>query len=503
MVEWRGSLRWSSSAERVSRPRTIETKRTIVPCPSPNTSSPLADFIVASPSSFHAVEESARRLAAAGFRELDEAATWDSAPGDFFVIRDGAIVAWRRPASADPTTPFRIVGSHTDSPGFRLKPHPGTSSHGWLQAGVEVYGGPLFTSWLDRELELAGRLVFRDETTALIRTGPLLRFPQLAIHLDRGVNAEGLKLDPQRHLNPVIGLEAAGLGTAGSDTAGSGPAYREDRAPADLVSHLAVLADRAGADVVGFDISVADTQPPAVFGLDEVFFASGRLDNLSSVHSSLVAFLGLVDDLDSVTVFAAFDHEEVGSETRSGASGPFLSDILTRISSGLGATEVQRLRAFAASWFLSADAGHAIHPNYPEKHDPVNRPVVGRGPLLKINANQRYATDGLGAAEWGARLRERRCLVSGVRFEQRGSLRFDHRPAHRDPPGHPDRGCRSSAALDALRPGAGRCRRPRGVHLGNCGVPVAVVPLRVVPSWVIPLRVMAAEPDLAGSVSRA
>jgi aspartyl aminopeptidase len=353
----------------------------------------LSDFVQASPSSFHAVAEVARELNAAGFIGLDETAAWVSDKGNFFVIRDGAIVAWRQPKSAASTTPFRIVGSHTDSPGFKLKPQPTTGHLGWLQAGVEVYGGPLFNSWLDRELEFAGRMAFRDGSSALVRTGALLRFPQLAVHLDRGVNSEGLKLDPQRHLNPVIGLG--------------------DVDQADLVGYLARLAGTTGAEVAGYDISVADTQRPAVFGLDDALFASGRLDNLSSVHSSLVAFLATSADSDSISVLAAFDHEEVGSQTRSGASGPFLSDILTRISDGLGASDSDRLRAYSSSWCLSADAGHAVHPNYPEKHDPVNRPVVGGGPLVKINANQRYATDAAGAAEWA-----RACDVARVTYQE-------------------------------------------------------------------------------------
>ncbi|HEX4058496.1 MAG TPA: M18 family aminopeptidase [Galbitalea sp.] len=361
----------------------------------------LASFVSASPSSFHAVAEVARRLTEAGFTRLLETEEWPSGAGDHFVVRDGAIVAWRRPEAAGATTRFRIVGCHTDSPGFKLKPKPTTSAHGWLQAGVEVYGGPLFNSWLDRELEFAGRLVFHDGSVELVRTGALLRFPQLAVHLDRAVNAEGLKLDPQRHLNPVIGLG--------------------DVEHVDLVGHLARLVGRAGADVAGYDISVADTQPPAVFGLDNAFFASGRLDNLSSVHSGLVGLLAASTASAeaapptpvSISVLAAFDHEEVGSETRSGASGPLLSDVLTRISEGLGARESDRLRAYAGSWCLSADAGHAVHPNYPEKHDPVNRPVAGLGPILKINANQRYATDALGAAEWA-----KACEAAKVSYQE-------------------------------------------------------------------------------------
>ena len=353
----------------------------------------LGRFVQASPSSFHAAQEAGRRLAEAGFDRLDEAAEWPTGPGRRFVIRDGAIIAWVEPAGAGPTTPFRIAGSHTDSPGFKLKPKPTTVMQGWIQAGVEVYGGPLFNSWLDRELELAGRLVFTDGTSELVRTGSVLRFPQLAVHLDRGVNSDGLKLNPQTHLNPIIAVGS------GSD--------------ADLVDHLARLAGKRGADVAGYDIVVADTAAPAVFGLSDQFFASGRLDNLSSVHSSLVALIDLPDDLSEIAVFAAFDHEEVGSATRSGASGPLLSDVLHRISAGTGATESERLRAYAGSWCLSADAGHALHPNYPERHDPINRPIVGRGPLLKINANQRYATDATGAAEWA-----RSCAAAGVEYQE-------------------------------------------------------------------------------------
>ena len=359
----------------------------------------LASFVRASPSSFHAVAEAARRLTAAGFVERVESEEWPLAPGKYFAVRDGAIVAWVMPESAVSTTPFRIVGAHTDSPGFKLKPKPTTAQHGWLQAGVEVYGGPLFNSWLDREVEFAGRLVFDDGTSALVRTGPFLRFAQLAVHLDRGVNSDGLTLNPQQHLNPVIGVG--------------------DAADTDVIAHLATLAGRAGADVVGYDIVTADTAEPRVFGLDGALFASGRLDNLSSVHAGLVALIAVASAtvpsaiVPSIAVFAAFDHEEVGSETRSGAAGPFLESVLARIGSASTASESDRARAFADSWCLSADAGHAVHPNYPERHDPANRPVVNRGPLLKINANQRYATDAFGAAEWA-----RSCRQAGVDYQE-------------------------------------------------------------------------------------
>jgi aspartyl aminopeptidase len=353
-------------------------------------------YIAASPSSYHAADEAARRLDAAGFSALRETDDWDAAAGRHYVVRDGAIIAWVQPAGAGPTTPFRILGAHTDSPAFKLKPKPTVGSNGWLQAGVEVYGGPLLNSWLDRELELAGRLVTRDGTVHLVRTGPFLRIPQLAIHLDRQVN-EGLKLDKQRHLTPVWG--------AG------------DASQADLLEHLAALAGLTAADVAGYDLLTADTAAPARFGLGASLFAAGRMDNLSSVYAGLRALIDAADDAARdaahISVLAAFDHEELGSQSRSGASGPLLADILSRLGDGLEASASQGLQAYAGSWCISADAGHAVHPNYPELHDPANRPVPGGGPLLKINANQRYATDAHGAALW-----ERLCAQAGVDYQE-------------------------------------------------------------------------------------
>ncbi len=372
----------------------------------------LARFVTASPSSYHAAHEVASRAEAAGFTRLVESEDWTAlGPGSrAVVLRDGAVIVVAVPGGASAATPFRIVGAHTDSPGFKLKPKPTTAAAGWLQAGVEVYGGPLLNSWLDRELELAGRVVTRDGAEHLVRTGPYLRIPQLAIHLDRDVNS-GLALDRQRHVQPVFGVGEVSAG--------------------DLVALLAQHAGVAAGDVLGYDILTADTQEPRAFGLDDALFASGRLDNLSSVHAGLTALLAAVDDTapdtapdtaamdagtgpdDAILVLAAFDHEELGSESRSGASGPFLADVLSRTGGALGAGPTELARAFARSWVVSADAGHAVHPNYPEKHDPANRPQAGHGPLLKINANQRYATDAHGAALW-ARASE----AAGVPFQE-------------------------------------------------------------------------------------
>ena len=359
----------------------------------------LADFVAASPSSYHAAEEVARRLEAAGFTRLDETAEWPAqAGGRFVVVRDGAAIAWAVPADAVPTTPVNVLGAHTDSPGFKLKPKPTTGSRGWLQAAVEVYGGPLLNSWLDRELRLAGRLALADGRVVLAATGPLLRLPQLAIHLDRGVN-DGLALDKQTGTQPVWGLG--------------------DAESADILAELAASAGVDAADIRGFDAVVADAARGAVFGKDGAFFASGRLDDLASVHAGVVALIeATAASTDPwpqtvIPVLAAFDHEELGSESRSGAAGPFLEDVLVRVYASLGADATEQRRAFAASWHLSSDVGHSVHPNYAHRHDPIVQPVLGSGPILKINANQRYATDAVGAAAWAAW-----CETAGVRSQE-------------------------------------------------------------------------------------
>ncbi len=355
----------------------------------------LADFVASSPSSFHAAAEVARRLVAAGFTALAEDEPWPDQPGGrYLVVRDGAVLAWIVPEAATAVTPVRVFGAHSDSPAFKLKPRPTTGRLGWLQAGVEVYGGPLLNSWLDRELRLAGRLVLDDGTSVLTATGPLLRLPQLAIHLDREAN-DHLALDKQTQTQPVWGL-----GSAES---------------ADLLGELAREAGVDAARIRGYDVVTADAARGSVFGAGDVFFASGRLDDLASVHAGVVALERAAEGFDAghIAMLAVFDHEEVGSATRSGAAGPFLADVIERIQLGLGADREEGKRAMAASWCVSSDVGHSLHPNYAHKHDPVVLPVLGSGPILKINANQRYATDGVGAAAWNGW-----CEAAGVASQE-------------------------------------------------------------------------------------
>ncbi|MCL1899276.1 MAG: M18 family aminopeptidase [Promicromonosporaceae bacterium] len=365
----------------------------------------LAAFVEASPSSFHAAAEIRRRCEVAGYTALDEEAAWEIRPGGRYVVaRDGAAVAFAVPSSATGLTPFTLLGTHTDSPGFKLKPRPTIGAAGWLQAGVEVYGGPLLVSWLDRELELAGRAVAFDGTEYLVRTGPLLRIPSLAIHLDRTANEE-FRLDKQRHLQPVWGL---GANPQEADllavVAASAVPLPSPGAPGAAPEAPALDP----ADIAGYDLITVDSQAPRVFGADDTLFASPRLDNLLSTHAALTALLAAPEPT-TISVLAAFDHEEVGSDTYSGAGGPLLETVMGRVSSGLGATPDEAARARAGSFLVSSDVGHATHPNYAERHDPANQPLAGRGPILKINANQRYATDAPGAARW-----QEACRRAGV-----------------------------------------------------------------------------------------
>jgi aspartyl aminopeptidase len=300
----------------------------------------LADFVAASPSSYHAAAEVARRLEDAGFERLAEEDAWDVTPGGrYVVVRDGAAIAWTIPTDAVATTPAHVFGAHTDSPGFKLKPQPTTGSKGWLQAAVEVYGGPLLNSWLDRELRLAGRLALADGRVVLADTGAMLRLPQLAVHLDREANT-GLALDKQYQTQPVWGVG--------------------DPSQADILAELAESAGVSASDIRGYDVVIADTARGAVFGKDDAFFASGRLDDLASVHAGVVALETMGSPSSGpLAILAAFDHEELGSNSRSGAAGPFLEDILGRIYDALGADASQRRRALSTSWCLSSDVGHS------------------------------------------------------------------------------------------------------------------------------------------------
>ncbi|MBI0294357.1 M18 family aminopeptidase [Streptomyces sp. PRKS01-29] len=344
----------------------------------------LMSFLRASPSPYHAVASAAERLEKAGFRRIEETAPWDGAAGGRFVLRGGAIIAWYVPEGAGPATPYRIVGAHTDSPNLRVKPIPDTGAHGWRQIAVEIYGGALLNTWLDRDLGLSGRITLRDGSHHLVTVDrPLMRVPQLAVHLDRSVNTEGLKLDKQRHMTPVWGLGGVEEG--------------------DLMRFVAEETGVAAEEIAGWDLMTHSVEPPAYLGRDRELLAGPRMDNLVSVHAGTAALIAAArQDLTCIPVLAAFDHEENGSQSDTGADGPLLGTVLERSVFARGGAYEERARAFAGTVCLSSDTGHAVHPNYAERHEPGHHPRPNGGPILKVNVNQRYATDGAGRAVFAA-----------------------------------------------------------------------------------------------------
>lgn len=346
--------------------------------------SSLIRHLDASVSPRHSVAHVAAVLAEAGFSGVTDLET--EPPERGFLARAGLLVAWVRGDRGE----FRIAGAHTDSPSLRIKPRPDLVQHGWRQWAVEVYGGILNNSWLDRDLGVAGVVIDADGREHLVRSpSAVARVPQLAVHLDRDVNDKGLVLDRQQHLLPVVGL-------------GDVADRFEDR-----------LTDWCGAArgaIQSFEVSLFDVQPATRLGLDGELLASGRIDNQVSCWASVRALLERAERGDGPTaIVALFDHEEVGSESTTGASGPWLEWILERLHGG-GRHSLHD--ALARSACLSVDCAHGVHPNYPERHDPVNRPRLERGPVLKINANQRYATSPETAA-----LFARSCEAAGVPWQ--------------------------------------------------------------------------------------
>lgn len=346
----------------------------------------LRSYLDASPSPWHAAESAARRLLDAGFREVAADEPWGGVPPNGFTRRGAALVAWAHVGdartSATRLPPARIVGAHTDSPCLRVKPLPDTGGAGWRQLGVEVYGGALLNSWLDRDLGVAGRVVLADGSPHLVRLdGPIARVPQLAIHLDRDVNERGLVLDKQQHLAPVWGLGAPRVG--------------------EFAELIAATVGVAPADVASWDLCLFDVTPSAVIGPDRELLAAGRLDNQLSCWAAtdaIVRATGGGQGEAGIAVIALFDHEEVGSESTAGAAGPLLEHVLERIAIASGADRGAFLAQLAASTCVSADNAHSVHPNYPERHEPAHRPLVNHGPALKLNHNQRYASSPTSAA---------------------------------------------------------------------------------------------------------
>lgn len=341
----------------------------------------LLSYIDASPTPYHAVAETERRLRDAGYSPIDEGDAWDLASGArHYVIRSGSIVAFELGADAPSEAGFRIIGAHTDSPNLRIKPDPGRSEHGLRILAAEPYGGVLLHSWLDRDLGLAGRVVVRKRgaearTLLVCIDRPILRVPNLAIHLQRELRTEGLKLNKQDDMSPVLGLDGA-------------PSLFELLCDQLKAEHgVDVTSD----EILSWDLMTFDLQPSALGGADESFIFAPRLDNLASCHAGLLALTAEGEaGLPGFTrMLALWDHEEVGSRSASGAAGPFLRDVLERLAEpGQGYA-----RAASRSVMVSADMAHAVHPHKSDRHEPQHMPLLGAGPVIKVNTNQSYASD--------------------------------------------------------------------------------------------------------------
>lgn len=326
----------------------------------------LLSHLDSSVSPSHAVEHVASRLSSAGFTSSE---SLQALPSRGFIASQGLLIAWVDDGRS--RDGFRVIGAHTDSPCLRVKPSAECGTMGWRQLAVEVYGGILNNSWLDRDLGVAGRVVLRDGSSRLVRsTAPIARVPQLAVHLDRDVNDKGLVLDRQNHLLPVVGLGQPRRG--------------------EFVEWIADLADATVDDIASWELSLFDDQPARLIGVDQDLLASGRIDNQVSCWAATEALLRRAQSTSGPTaVIALFDHEEVGSESTHGAAGPRLEWVLESL---IGESRELFHDALSRSMCLSADCAHSVHPNYPERHEPGHRPITNGGPVLKANANQRYAT---------------------------------------------------------------------------------------------------------------
>lgn len=340
----------------------------------------LQAYLDAAPVPWYAVDAAIALLEASGFVEQPLTSAFERSAGGF-VRSQGTLLAWRSAADTEAPARLRIVAAHTDSPGLRIKPDPQTIVAGCVRLGVEVYGGPLLNSWLDRDLGLAGTVLVAGGAGSTVKpvidTSPVLRIPQLAIHLDRGVNETGLKLDRQEHLQPIWGL---------GDPSTS---FRD---------YIAELADVEAASIRGWELAPFDLMPATICGPRGEFLASARLDDLLSCHAALEALVACRPDQGTVAVVALVDHEEVGSVSATGASSTLITRVLERISGSFGDDRAAYLSMLASSYGVSLDMAHATHPNHPARHDPSHPVLLGGGPVIKHNAQQRYATSLTGMA---------------------------------------------------------------------------------------------------------
>ncbi|CAH9054660.1 unnamed protein product [Cuscuta epithymum] len=379
-----------------------------------STAADLVNFLNASPTAFHAVDEAKKRLKSAGYQQLSEREDWDLKAGNkyFFTRNHSTIVAFAIGQKYVAGNGFYIIGAHTDSPCLKLKPVTKVSKGGYLEVGVQTYGGGLWHTWFDRDLSVAGRIIIREKKDGseaylhrLVRIQePIMRIPTLAIHLDRGVN-DGFKVNTQSHLLPILATSIkAELNKSDGDSVENG-ASGEKKNSGTNKHHpllLQLLATQAGCepgDICDFELQACDTQPSLIGGAMKEFVFSGRLDNLCMSFCSLKALIDAttsgnsLQDETGVRVVALFDHEEVGSNSAQGAGSPVMLDTLSRITSSFDPDSKLITKAIQKSLLVSADMAHALHPNYMDKHEDNHQPKIHGGLVIKHNANQRYATN--------------------------------------------------------------------------------------------------------------
>jgi aspartyl aminopeptidase len=348
----------------------------------------LIDFIYESPTAFHTVESVKKILVNSGFYELKEENKWQLVQGEkYFVTKNGsAIICFIVGTGEIESCGFKIIGAHTDSPTFRIKPSPEMcSENSYIKLNTEVYGGPILNTWMDRPLSLAGRVVLKGENSfnPVIRliniNRPILIIPNLAIHMNRNVNS-GVELNRQKDMLPLITMI-------------------NDKFEKNQYL-LKALADELKVEInsiLDFDLYLYEYEKGTIMGLNNEFISSSRLDDLSMVHAGIKA-LASVESNKATNVMVCFDNEEVGSSTKQGAESIMLTSILERITLCLGKNREDYFRALSKSFVISADLAHAVHPNLGEKYDPVNRPIINKGPVIKVSAAQSYTSDALSAA---------------------------------------------------------------------------------------------------------
>ncbi|KAK2648250.1 hypothetical protein Ddye_015739 [Dipteronia dyeriana] len=368
------------------------------------------DFLNASPTAFHAVDEAKKRLRKAGYEQISERENWKLEAGKryFFTRNHSTIVAFAIGKKYDAGNGFHIVGAHTDSPCLKLKPVSKVTKGGFLEVGVQTYGGGLWYTWFDRDLTVAGRVIIREEKDGctsyshrLVRIEePIMRIPTLAIHLDRNVNSDGFKVNTQSHLLPVLATSIKEeLNKLIADSSTEKTNTYSSKHHSLLMQMVASQVGCVPDDICDFELQACDTQPSIVAGIKKEFIYSGRLDNLCMSFCSLKALIDTtssasnLEDETGVRMVALFDHEEVGSDSAQGAGSPVMFDALSRITDSFSPNSKLIEKAIQKSFLVSADMAHALHPNYMDKHEENHQPKMHGGLVIKHNANQRYATN--------------------------------------------------------------------------------------------------------------